>query len=44
VGQKFDFGLVSFVSLNAVGKPFGKITVVLFFLKKMNDHFELSTE
>jgi hypothetical protein len=41
--KKFDFGLVSFVSLNAVEKPFGKITMVHLKKKKI-DHFELSTE
>jgi hypothetical protein len=34
VGYKSDFGFVSFVSLNAVGKPFGMITVVHLKKKK----------
>jgi hypothetical protein len=43
LGINSNFSHVGFVSLDAIGKPIGKITLVVK-KKKSDDHFELSTE
>jgi hypothetical protein len=43
-GINSNFSHVSFVSLDAIGKPIGKITLFFFLKKKNDDHFELSTK